>query len=914
MRCRILYLILLLPFGVMGQSYGLKGSVMDEEGRPLSYATAVLLRPADSTLQFYGISNDRGDFSIPQVKEGSYLLQVAFMGYETYYKSLNVPLREGDNLGRIVMQLKRVTLGDVAVVGERIPMKFKKDTVEFDAQSFKTRPDAVAEDLLRRLPGIEVDHVGNIKALGQKVEEVLVDGKPFFGDDPKVATRNLPADALERVQLIDKKSDEVEFTGMDDGYREKVVNLVLKKDRKKGVFGEVEAGYGTDNHYEGSAKLYRFSHKLQLAALGMLNNVNRFGFSFDDYVRFSGGLSALAKGGSAITLGEEGGLPVDFGQPISGLTTSGAGGINCSFSSDAYNRAFLSYLVNGSEKELQEHTTTQHFTASGAYKQVGTVSNLEKRFAHKVHFGVKRRINSLQNFSVNGRLLFVQGVNPSHQWMESTYAGQKINRLTQNADYRSYGLETQLNASWLVKLNPHKTVLKTNVDGTYGGRGMNHAVHNKTLYDHPPLREENQQLQDDLGQTYKASGGVSLLQALGKKYVLIPMLKGGAEKEVFERDYRIIRDSGIGGDSLSGIFNKEHKWIASGVKLRRKGEQSTLVVGIGVQHGMLSNALSGESPLQQHYAFLTPSFTWEYNYWASHRLSALYHSSVMSPPLEMLRPHGDYVNPLYIRYGNPHLKPAVMHRLDLNWLLFDQFSSTSLFMRLNGTYIRDNVSWERSIDEQLVQVLRPINGTGDYTAEGSVDFSTPIRRLGVNVNLYVRETYHRGMSRINEVANINTNLEHHIKLGLDKRKKEQWDISVGGIVEITQSRYSVLHGMNNNYYSYSCFADLSYAPNDFWFFQISGRLNNYASQRFDEPLSVPLINAEVKRFILKNNRLALSLRLFDLLDKNMNLVRKGAVNYLLERRSNAIGRFVMFSLKYRLNRAVSKGGNSLILR
>ena len=157
------------------------------------------------------------------------------------------------------------------------------------------------EDLLRKLPGLEVDRSGNIKAMGEDVKNVLVDGKEFFGNDPKVATRNLPADAINKVQLFDKKTDESQFTGIDDGERNQTLNLVLDEGKKAGVFGDVVAGAGTGSHVEAGAKIYRFTDKIQFAGLGMFNNINQFGFSLGDYINFSGGISALSSG-SGITL------------------------------------------------------------------------------------------------------------------------------------------------------------------------------------------------------------------------------------------------------------------------------------------------------------------------------------------------------------------------------------------------------------------------------------------------------------------------------------------------------------------------------------------------------------------------------------------------------------------------------------
>ncbi|MBN2774354.1 MAG: carboxypeptidase-like regulatory domain-containing protein, partial [Prolixibacteraceae bacterium] len=196
-----------------GQTYSLTGNIFSKSGDPMVYSTVVLLNPVDSTMEFFAITGQQGHFEIKNVKSGDYLLQSAFLGYQTYYRNVTIPY-EGNNIGTIIMEESPVGLDEVDVYGEHVPIFINRDTIEFNADAFKTRPGDVAEDLLKKLPGIEVDRAGNIKAMGEDVQRLYVDGKEFFGNDPKVATKNVPADALKKVQVYDRKSDEAEFTGL----------------------------------------------------------------------------------------------------------------------------------------------------------------------------------------------------------------------------------------------------------------------------------------------------------------------------------------------------------------------------------------------------------------------------------------------------------------------------------------------------------------------------------------------------------------------------------------------------------------------------------------------------------------------------------------------------------------------------
>ena len=242
MKTLLSVLLLVILSGSTIAQYKITGQVIDEENKPLEYATIVLLNPADSTLVYFGVTNLDGEFLIKNINEGLYLMQYSFVGKKTFYKTINIPTISGGDTGILKLITQNDSLGEVIIEAELVPLIFRNDTLEYNAKAFRTRPGAAVEELLNKLPGIEVDNSGNVKAEGEEVTKILVDGKEFFDDDPKVATKNLPAEALSKVQVIDRKSDESIFSGIDDGQREKTINLKLKEDYKKGFFGDISVG------------------------------------------------------------------------------------------------------------------------------------------------------------------------------------------------------------------------------------------------------------------------------------------------------------------------------------------------------------------------------------------------------------------------------------------------------------------------------------------------------------------------------------------------------------------------------------------------------------------------------------------------------------------------------------------------
>ena len=277
---RIIYLLSVLLLSgtcIFAQSTGgIRGTIMDTAAKsPISDVTVTVLQAKDSSLVTFGRTNKNGAFEIKYLPNGSYRLLATHISYRNYSKNFEITdeNREVD-AGYVVMNSKSYMLDEVTVMQERAPVTFKNDTIEFNAGSFKTKPNSVVEDLLKKLPGVQVDKDGKIKANGEEVKKILVDGKPFFGNDPKVATKNLPSDVVDKVQVFDKKSDQSQFTGFDDGNSEKTINLTLKPDKKNGAFGRAAAAAGNKDRYQGNFNLNSFKGERQFSAIGMANNPN----------------------------------------------------------------------------------------------------------------------------------------------------------------------------------------------------------------------------------------------------------------------------------------------------------------------------------------------------------------------------------------------------------------------------------------------------------------------------------------------------------------------------------------------------------------------------------------------------------------------------------------------------------------
>ncbi|WP_317168058.1 carboxypeptidase regulatory-like domain-containing protein [Spirosoma taeanense] len=345
MRLILVFIIALLSGSLFGQSpYAdkpgiIRGAVVDSTTRqPLLEASVSLLLARDSSLVTFGITDGEGRYVFKNVAEGQYRVLVTYVGYRSKARRISISSNNPTaDAGTLDLVAQSQTLTEVQVQGERAPMAVKGDTLEFNAGSFKTQPNAQVEDLLKKLPGMEVDRDGNVKAQGQEVKKVLVDGKPFFGNDPKMATRNLPADIIDKVQVFDQQSEQSQFSGVDDGDREKTINITTKRDKRKGSFGQQSLAIGPkpqdDPRYSARVSLNRFNDGQQVSVLGMANNINQQGFTAQDLglgSNFGGsgqGLGGNARGGNLVRGGGGGGNFGGQGQVgNNAITQSWAGG------------------------------------------------------------------------------------------------------------------------------------------------------------------------------------------------------------------------------------------------------------------------------------------------------------------------------------------------------------------------------------------------------------------------------------------------------------------------------------------------------------------------------------------------------------------------------------------------------------
>lgn len=898
--------VLLFALFISSQAFAqhdLSGQVTDTAIAPIEFATVSLLNPNDSTLAFFGITNATGAFEIKNIDKGNYLVQVAFLGYRTHYRNVDIPTA-GNSMGRIALKELDRQLNEVEITGERVPLMIKKDTIEYNAGAFKTRPDANVEELLKKLPGVDVDREGNIKAQGEDVSKVLVDGKEFFGDDPKVATKNLPADAIDKVQVFNKKSDASEFTGIDDGDRARTINLMLKDGKKVGHFGDVQAGGGTNERYKLSGKLYKFTKQTQFAAMGMLNNINQFGFSFQDYLNFNGGIAGImAGGGGNMQFNITDDMPVNFGRPVTGLTTSGAGGANYSHEYGKNKRIALSYLGNGANKKLDQRSFTRNFTNAETFVTNSNDNEVGENFAHRLNLSWRNDMDSTQQFTARGNF----GITHSNKWssgMDSALVRDIVfNTVDSRTNANGMGLTGNAGITYLRRFKGKWSVLNLSANGNYDRKLTNTEWRNLTrFFSNGGNTINDWQFQDNTMETQEYSAGVYAINKLGKGYMLQPELRAGVDNAHMIRLQGTPPNEADIIDSLSPDFRRNYTYIRPELNLRKNTENIQYSIGLGYEAGFMQPQLSGSTQYAlRQYGYILPSFMWQNEYSRGKRISFRYNSEVAAPAVDRMQPVPNITSPVSRFVGNVNLKPEYTHQVNANWMWFDQFSFTSLFTNLSGRYTRDKIQTAQYINPDLSRVNTVVNTPDFYNARANIEFSKPVRKLGITTSIDLSENFESGTALVNGVNNHTTVFTHGIELTFGNRKKEKWDIQIGGTASISDAKYSIDNSLNNRFFNLTGFTEISYRPSDHWYFMAAADVTQYNARSFENAVTIPILKSEISYYFLKANRGVLTLEGFDLLNQNKGLERISQLNYLSEIRSNTIGRYFMLSFKYRLS-------------
>ncbi len=890
-RLGALGLLLATASGAAAQSADVRGTVVDSAAAPVEGAMVVALTLPDSVLATYDLSDGDGRFRLSGLPPGSFLLQVTRVGFHTLYRPFTTEGMALD-VGTVGLRTAAEEIDPLTVSVERVPFLARGDTLAYNAAAFFTRPNASVEDLLRQLPGIEVDDDGSIRAQGEDVEKVLVDGKEFFGGETTVATRNLPADAVERVDVYDRPSDMAEFTGIDDGEEERTIDLRLKEDAKTGYFGRVEGsvggGLGADGDFGGGRARYdqalnlnRFSPDVQLAAVVNVNNVGRSG---------NRSFSARGSGGN-------------------GHTETRTVALNAS-REFAEGRSLRASYVLGSTDALREEASQQQFLL-GADLGAVQASETDTRSGSRSHgvelsgdyaFADDHQLRLRSSFSLSS----TDGSWFSSQQTEDASGTLRNSAVTQR-DTEADNLRGSAALTWRRRFDESGRSLVAEASATLSRPDDVTRLTSTTVDPALPDPTDVVQEQVDDGRTLTLRQRLSFLQPLGDDHTLEVF---GVRRTVDERSDRATVDLGEAGpvinDLLSSTFERAHAWWEGGARLSRNTESARIQVGLEVQRTDLQGTvLDGDRTIRSSFTSVLPEASLRKQFGNSKTFSMRYSTTTREPSVRQLQPLVDNRDPLNVYVGNPELAPEYRHSVQSDFRLFDQFSFINLFTYARATWTRDDIVDSRTTDASGVRTVTPVNADRGWSATGGANFGAPIRRLGIKATLDYGVTRTNSASFVDGEPNRGRSWSHAVGLSVDNRTKERFDVRVGARLGFNSVDYSLADRLDQSWLdrSLSGSGSVFFGP---WTLtsDLSARFPDASVLRGSGDDTVVRWNAAVSRNAL-DDRLEVHLGAFDLLDRNRGVNVRNTASYIEERRSRSVGRTLMLQLTWQLG---ARGG------
>ena len=917
MRVLFVFVLSLVTFSAIGQRVTVRGVLLDSAGNVLPSATVLLLSAKDSTLVNFAPSDASGGFQLKNLQRMHYLLKVSYVGFRTFVRDLNL-LEMNESLvdvGRLTMEARVNELDEVTVTAERAPVVIKKDTIEFDAGSFKTKENAVVEDLLKKLPGVEVDNDGTIRSQGEQVRRVTVDGKTFFGNDPKLATRNLPADAISKVQVYDRKSDQVAFTGIDDGQREKTINLELKEEKRKGAFGSITAGAGSEERFEGKASINRFRKGNQLSFLGQANNVNQQGFGIEEYMNFTGGSRQMMGGrGGAIRLqfgsDNQNGIPLSFGNRNSGIMTSYAAGVNMNRDLKKGTELNTSYFYNHIRGELATDLERINYLPDDRQNtSVQSSSRISANHNHRVNTTLDHKIDSMNSLRLTAGFTFnTTSMDEAGTSSLTNEYGEVVNSGSRFTT--SDGDNTALNATLLWRHRFEKKGRTLAATGVFNFREVQRSgTQDATL----TSGNETTQLvqantQDVQNTTYSLS--LSFTEPLGNRRYLEGNYTFRENDNDFERYvYDVDGSESEFNAAMSNKYRSAYWYHKGGINFRMNGTRYSLTTGASVQHTSLNGKLILQNAdVSKSFVNVLPVLRFNYEFSNTRRVTLDYETNVTEPSIEQLQPTIDNSDPFNLYVGNPDLQPAYVQSLRLNANAFNPVSFVSVFGFIQASLTDNAIIMSQSFTPEGVRVSRPVNVDNNKSLMANVSVGFPIRPLKSRVSLTARANHQSGPVLVNDTENSVAQNTMGGRIRYDFQFKETLDLSVGTDVSRQSSVFSSAEQADQLFFNntFTSEANLKFlkrfALNGSFEYLVYRNVTDHSRQ------SVPLVNLSLSGFLLNAKSGELRLSVVNVLNRNVGYSQSATLNYFERERTNNLGRYIMVSFIYSLNKQLNPLG------
>lgn len=929
---RLLYIFFFsaIVFVGFGQTFSVEGKITEQKNAPAIGASVIILKN-DSSFLKGSTTSETGNFKIENIVTGNYLLKISYLGFTDYYKTISV--NENKTLDNIKLISTVKKLDEIKIETDAIMATQSGDTTSYNAKAFKVNKDANAEDLVTKMPGVTVVD-GKVQAQGEDVKQVFVDGKPFFGDDANSVLKNLPAEVIDKVQVFDKKSDQSQFTGFDDGNSSKTINIVTKTQFRNGIFGKAYGGYGYLDKYKAGLVINRFKEKQRFTVLVLSNNINEQNFSSEDLlgVMSSSGGNNSNRGnrgggsGRSGRGGSQGGSSESFLVDINnGIINTNAAGINYSDNWGKKVSVSAAYFFNWTDNKATSVLLRDYIIGSnnGLQYDENSVSR-SNNYNHRLNLKFEYKIDSLNTITLQPRLSLQtnEGLNKLvGENTRSVVISSTDNSYKSNLEGYTIAVPVSFRHSFAKKGRTFSVDLNPSFNGSKGNSKMQtfNSYYADTLY---VDSLDQRSLLNKSG--FNSTSNITYTEPLSKATFLsvnyiFTYNFSASEKNTFNRDL-ISYDYSLQDTLLSNVFDNTYLAHSAGLTYRQSYDKLNFSFGVNAQYAELYKQQTFPSIYKGGRSFQSflPNAQLQYRFDKNRNVRMNYRTNNTPPSVDQLQDVLNNSNSLQLSTGNSDLNQNFQNNFSIRYQGVNTVKSTSLFILLGGTYTDNYIGNSTIIANQDTvvyndialakgsQITRPVNLDGYFNLRFFFNYSFALKKLKSNLNINAGCNYNNVPALINNETNYSNTTAPSLGLVLSSNVSEQIDFTISSNSSYNDVTNTIQPDLNSSYLQQNSKVKLNFNPKGGFVFTAEYNNQYYTglSDAFNQNIS--LLNAAIGYKFLKDKRADIRLFVFDILGQNNSIQRNITETYIEDTQTNILQRYFMLTFTYNIKKYFQK--------
>ena len=910
------------------QTFTINGKLIDEYKQPAIGSSVFLLKTDSSFIK--GTATDvEGQFNLENINSDNYILKILSLGYKPLFKSIQIK-NQDLIIPTITLKQNLTNLKEVTVEAQQALATQNGDTTSFKANAYKVNKDATAEDLVSKMPGVTVVD-GKVQAQGEEVKQVLVDGKRFFGDDASAVLKNLPAEVIDKVQVFDKKSDQSQFTGFDDGNASKTINIVTKAQFKNGVFGKVYGGYGYEDKFKGGGTVNIFKGDRRITVLAQSNNINEQNFSSEDLVGVS---SSSSGGGGGRRGGGQGGMgggnnPSENFQSNTqnGINTTSLFGLNYADKWGKKTEVTASYFFNWTQNDSKSSLLQQYILGSNNGLVYNENNNTNSdNFNNRINFKIETKIDSMNSIVLQPKLSFqsnkgakeLLGLNTKEVVTLSNTENSSSNNLSgynisvpilYRHAFAKRGRTFSINATPTITKNSGENLLYT----------LN-TYYRDTLYYGDTIDQKSKILKTG----NSINGNVSYTEPLNKNNFLlvnytVVYTDNYSSKRTFDKNYIDYKYADL-DSTLTNVFKNQYQSQSGSLGYRYQKEKFNFSLNAAYQWAQLSKEqeIPTSYKLSKTFESILPSAQLQYKFSQKKNLRFNYRTSNNAPSIDQLQDVINNSNSLQLSTGNPDLKQDFQQNIFLRYSGVNTDKATSFFALIGGNYSnnyignstlianRDTTVYNDIFLQRGSQIIRPVNLDGYYSLRSFINYTFPIKKIKTNLSVNVSGNYNNVPGMINTNINYAKTATGGLGLVFSSNISEKFDFTLSSNSSYSNIQNTLQTSSNTNYFSQVSKLKITANPWKGLILQSEYSNTYYSGLTSAFNQSISLWNAAIGYKFLKNKQAELRLTVYDILNQNNSVSRTNTDSYIQDSQTNVLNRYYMLTFTYNFKKYFPK--------